>query len=981
MSGAGVQDELGGAAEPTLAAADRVADGWLKDLEESGNGCLEACGRTGLRRLLRRVISEGHHGVDVDAFRLHCDAAEARDAARALRARARAVLQPEARYRDALQALHSLAAVIENRQSAPQRGQPVSRHVHRASLAMQRATSPVGVGRALVRAAVRLTEAAGAVWWERGNGGQLTAVASQGVRLRKGARAFSPPSGFWGTRGSGAPIIHLSSSRPEWEQFLRRFDAPEAVIVRGYLGRQWVGALSLHGSGLERGRVDLLVPLVQQAVLALRTLRLSSEAAQLLQNQQQSVSELGRALSSALSEDELLKTIRSVASSVGGSDLVYLFLADDGGGLRLRSGPEGGQAPPVDRNALLRTANRVRREPMDRALWETGGRMRGPGTSALREAGFRSVLGVPIYIRGQALGALLVLSTSQEALDPSRRQMMLSFAGEAGVAIENLHLVENMQRRLLEMADLTWVSTRVAATLDAQKIAETITDAAAKALDVPRAALFVCDAAGLLQPVAGGQYGFDTDLEAIDPNGGVAGIVLASGVPQAVVDALDNGRVDDPLVRALRARSLLCAPMCAQQGLSGVLVVADDRSRTYPTHVVALVSAYANQAALALQSARLYQETVRHLTQLSTLFEVSRSLASSLDLNQTLEIVLDSAALLLDAPVCSVALLDPETGTLAMKAAHGLHPDDSMYQPLRPGEGLGGRALQAGTALTSADISRDGRFTQRQRAREEGLRAAIAAPLIARGRTIGVIELYRKSPREFTEDDKRILVSLADSASVAIENANLYAEARERSQFLTAMMAEINHRMRNTLQAAAGLLHMELDRAQPRSTHEAIHRGIARLQTAAVIHELLRAREFEFVDMKQAARRIVDIIRQTTSLSVDIEVTVGGTRVMLPSQMATDVALVLGELIDNAVRHGIGDAKTGRVAVNLTEVGGDVLIQVSDTGPGLPEGFDLNTMADVGLKIVRGIVEQDLRGNLTLESGNGLTVRARFPKH
>jgi two-component sensor histidine kinase len=325
-------------------------------------------------------------------------------------------------------------------------------------------------------------------------------------------------------------------------------------------------------------------------------------------------------------------------------------------------------------------------------------------------------------------------------------------------------------------------------------------------------------------------------------------------------------------------------------------------------------------------------------------------------------------------------LMDPDTDELVIKAARGIRPDHEFYRPVKLGQGLSGRAAQSGVALVSMDLARDGRFSYRGRAREGGIQTCIAAPLITRGHTVGVLNLFRRTAKGFDEEDKRLVTALANSAAVAIENARLYVETQERAQFLTAMVSEINHRVRNTLQAVAGLLRMEMEQKPPRPIDEVLRRGIARLQSVAVVHDMLQARDLRFVDIKQAARRIVQLTSQTTVPGNEIETRVSGARVMLPSQQATNVAMILSELVDNAVRHGLPNTPGPHISVSLAEGGNNIVIEVSDNGVGLPPGFDLDADSRLGLRVVRGLVEEELGGDLEVESNNGVTVRAKFPK-
>jgi GAF domain-containing protein len=841
-----------------------------------------------------------------------------------------------------------------------------------------KAKSAAAVHQIVVRAAAQLCAAPSAVWWEL-SGHHLSARSTQGITLSGPARTFEAPLDLLKLTDGAGPAFQLSADQTVHSAFLERVSANTAVLVPARDGRRWFGILSVHDGVFDQSRLDLLAALAQQAAIALRSLLLAAEARQLARERRSGAGEFGTAFMSALSLDELLSVICRASGGSGNVDACLIFFAEDKGAPRLRAHLGDLGASPDLEAALLAVADSVRRDPKGLVVWHEGDASRSAVRSMLEGTPFRSLLGLALSIRGEPLGALLLLRKREQGFSAHQQRGLLLFATQAAVAIENIQLFESTQRRLLEVADLNWVGTRIAASHDVSTIAAVVGDAAAKTLDAPKVALFLEQEDGRFEaiPRSGGRP--EGDGLVLDARGHIGAEALLAASPLAIADAEEEGRTHDPLVELLQARALLCAPMTVQHGLRGFFVIADDRPRGFRSHDVGVLSNYSNQAALALQSAILYQDTVRHLNGLSRLFDVSRSLASSLDLSENLDTVLRSAAELLQAPVCTVMLSDSETGDLIVKAAHGLSADDELYERIRPGEGLAGRAFLTGVPLTSADLSRDGRFKFRQRAREQGLRTAIAAPLIARGRPLGVLNLYRTTSGEFTEDDKRLLTSLADSAAVAIENAGLYREAQERADFLSAMMSEINHRIRNTLQAIAGLLRMELDRPQV-SADSAIRRGISRIQAIAVVHELMRARELQFVDMKQVARRIFEIMCQSIALQCPVDSVVTGARVTLPSQKATSVALIFAELIENALRHGLAGIEAGRVSIGLAEGGGDVVIYVKDNGVGLPEGFDLDADAGFGLRIVRGLVEEELNGHLEIASGNGLLVRFRFPK-
>jgi two-component sensor histidine kinase len=148
----------------------------------------------------------------------------------------------------------------------------------------------------------------------------------------------------------------------------------------------------------------------------------------------------------------------------------------------------------------------------------------------------------------------------------------------------------------------------------------------------------------------------------------------------------------------------------------------------------------------------------------------------------------------------------------------------------------------------------------------------------------------------------------------------------------------------------------------------------------AVVHEMLSTSTDETVDFGAAARTVVDMVRQGLSgRSGDALVDVEGTLGSVPASVATSLALVTAELVHNAIEHGLGEQGAGRVVVRMRRLPHELQLSVRDDGCGLPEGFDPATSAQLGLAIVRTIVEDDLRGTLEFRRGRGTTVSISVP--
>lgn len=186
--------------------------------------------------------------------------------------------------------------------------------------------------------------------------------------------------------------------------------------------------------------------------------------------------------------------------------------------------------------------------------------------------------------------------------------------------------------------------------------------------------------------------------------------------------------------------------------------------------------------------------------------------------------------------------------------------------------------------------------------------------------------------------------------------------------------------MKNNLQTIASLLRIQARRSGSPEASRALEEAVERVSSMAVVHEMLAASSDETVDFGQAARTVVDMVRRgiagaTSTIKVEVEGTTGD----VPASTGTSLALVTAELVHNAIEHGLGPAGRGTVVLSMRRLPSELHLVVRDDGAGLPEGFDVAADANLGLAIVRTIVEDDLRGTLTFGGGRGTTVTIRVP--
>ena len=195
-----------------------------------------------------------------------------------------------------------------------------------------------------------------------------------------------------------------------------------------------------------------------------------------------------------------------------------------------------------------------------------------------------------------------------------------------------------------------------------------------------------------------------------------------------------------------------------------------------------------------------------------------------------------------------------------------------------------------------------------------------------------------------------------------------------------ATIREVHHRVKNNLQTIASLLRIQARRSNSDEVRRALAEATERVSSMAVVHDLLAGSDDERVDFAAAARTVTSSCAAGSwARGSAIEVVVEGSTGEVDAHTATSLTLALAELVHNALEHGLGERAIGRVDVTMRRVAGELVLTVRDDGVGLPADFEPVSSANLGLAIVRTVVEDDLRGTLTFSRGRGTTVTVRVP--
>jgi two-component system, sensor histidine kinase PdtaS len=439
---------------------------------------------------------------------------------------------------------------------------------------------------------------------------------------------------------------------------------------------------------------------------------------------------------------------------------------------------------------------------------------------------------------------------------------------------------------------------------------------------------------------------------------GLTGWAAQHGQATAVREAQADPRFKFlPETREQKLHSLLAVPLVNRERVIGAMNVQTADPHDFTADEIELLSLIGDLAAGALDRAILYDRMNRQIVELTTLARVSEAVTSPLYLDEMLDLVVEMAAKVMGAPICSLHLIDDARGELVVHAdeqqpARWSKPLAAFNKPIAD------RVLAAKKPTTIENLEDECPACDIDLIQQEQLVSLLAVPLIVREKAIGVLSCYTNRPRTFSESDIALFSTLANQTALAIENARLVTNA--------AVVREMHHRIKNNLQTVAMLLRMQASSGENLSARDVLQISVNRILSIAAVHEILSEEGFRFVDVKDVAERIAQLTAQNM-IRPDrhIAIYVTGEALVLPSKAATSLALVINELLQNALEHAFVGQAHGAVTISLSRSPHHFIVEVSDDGVGLPQERPSST----GLEIVETLVRDDLRGKIVFKSG------------
>jgi GAF domain-containing protein len=729
-------------------------------------------------------------------------------------------------------------------------------------------------------------------------------------------------------------------------------------------------------------QITLLKTFADQAVIAIENVRLFNELKESLEQQTATSEILGVIASSPTDIQPVLNTIAENAARVcGANDALIGRLEGD----NLEIAANYGSMPPgLGRYRLTRDFPTTR-AILDRQTIHVHDIVAEIDTEypeakiPQQLTGTRTLVAVPLLREGVPIGVIVIRRLEVRPFSEKQIKLLETFADQAVIAIENVRLFKELQdrnRQLTEALEQQTATSQILGVIassptDIQPVLDVVAENASRLCEAADAQIFRVEGNECRIAASYGSIPIPRPSEPRPLTGGLLATraiidrktihVHDVSTPEAKAEFPENWALAGPI----GIRTGLATPLLRKGVAIGAILIRRLEVRPFTDRQISLLKTFADQAVIAIENVRLFQELearTRDLAQsvgeLKALGEVGQAVSSTLDLETVLTRIASHAVQLSGADGGAIYEYDEDTLEFQLRGSHQIEKElveALRSSPIQLGAGAMGQAATTQSPVEVADILDERGYAAtrfRPMLRQLGYRSLLAVPLLREDRIMGGLTIYRRRTGSFSTEVVNLLQTFATQSVLAIQNARLFREIEDKSRQIEAanrhkseFLANMSHELRTPLNAIIGFSEVlgermfgELNEKQAEYTDDILSSGRHLLSLINEILDLSKVEagrmelELAKFDLPLAIDNARTFVRErATKHGINLDVTVDER---LGDFVGDErkIKQILLNLLSNAVKF---TPEGGRIGIKARQADGSVEISVSDTGIGI----------------------------------------------